>query len=258
MTVRSWLGAQRRNVLTRACRRTAFLGRSGNTVSFTFDDFPRSAYSIAGPILKSYGVLATYYAAMGLVGTANHLGEHFRLEDLVALQAEGHELGNHTFSHISARSVSIGTFVSDVMNGASALAKQSGVRPTQNFAYPFGDVTIRTKRAVGSIVRSARGIIPGLNGPEVDLNLLRANGLYGNIECLGTLKKLIVENEQRHSWLIFYTHDVRTRPSQYGCTPQLFESVLSFVLERGARVLPVFKVVEGLESAEQGMQVHSS
>ena len=256
MTVRSWLGAQRRNLLTRAYRRRAFLGRIGNVVSFTFDDFPRSAYSIAGPILKGYGAQATYYAALGLVGIDNHLGEHFRLEDLDALRAEGHELGNHTFSHVSARSVRIERFISDVKKGSSALTNRDGFGTSHNFAYPFGDVTVRSKRAVGSIVKSARGIMPGLNGPEVDLNLLRANRLYGDMECVEATKKLILENERRHSWLIFYTHDVRTRPSQYGCTPQLFESVLSFVLKRGALVLPVSKVLQEVDAAGESAQAH--
>ena len=42
----------------------------GGVVSFTFDDFPRSAWSNGGAVLEEYDVRGTYYAAMGLAGTA--------------------------------------------------------------------------------------------------------------------------------------------------------------------------------------------
>ncbi len=51
----------------------------GPIVSFSFDDFPRTAYSAGGAILERFGVRGTYYAAAGLMNTANELGEQFRL-----------------------------------------------------------------------------------------------------------------------------------------------------------------------------------
>jgi peptidoglycan/xylan/chitin deacetylase (PgdA/CDA1 family) len=215
-------------------------------VSFTFDDFPRSAYTVAGAILDKYGVRATYYVAMGLMGTENHLGEHFRREDLDSLTRDGHELANHTFRHISSRSVGLNEFVQDVEKGASSLRSIQGGGAPRNFAYPFGDVTVRAKKALGSVVTSARGIIGGVNGPEVDLNLLRANGLYGDADCYERAKELVLMNERKNSWLIFYTHDVRPQPSRYGCTPELFQAVVALALDRGARLLPVSKVLEGM------------
>jgi hypothetical protein len=53
-------------------------------------------------------------------------------------------------------------------------------------------------------------------------------------------------NERKNSWLIFYTHDVRPQPSRYGCTPELFQAVVALALDRGARLLPVSKVLEGM------------
>lgn len=244
VNLRSWIGASRRNLLSFVHRRTAPLGALGNVVSFTFDDFPRSAYTVAGPILAKYGVRATYYIAMGLMGTENHLGEHFRREDLDSLKRDGHELANHTFGHISSRSVGLNEFVDDVRKGVSQLNAMRGENGSSNFAYPFGDVTVRAKRALGSVAKSARGIVGGFNGPEVDLNLLRANGLYGDVDAYGRMQKLVLENERRKTWLIFYTHDVRPHPSPYGCTPELFQAVVSFAVERGTRILTVSKVLE--------------
>ena len=88
-------------------RRDFNLYRSGSMVSFTFDDFPQSALHIGGSILKSYGVCGTYYAAMGLMDQINGLGRQFSAADLAILLQDGHELGSHTFDHLSCRSSSL-------------------------------------------------------------------------------------------------------------------------------------------------------
>src|SRR5947209_11228992 len=70
-------------------------------VSFTFDDFPRSALTVAGKILDNYNVCGTYYAAMGLMGKITEVGEMFDSRDLKHLVAAGHELACHTFDHVA-------------------------------------------------------------------------------------------------------------------------------------------------------------
>src|SRR3989449_5661453 len=68
-------------------------------VSFTFDDFPRSALLTGGGILKRFGLAGTYYASFCLVGKIASSVPIFVLEDLKALVEEGHELGCRTFDH---------------------------------------------------------------------------------------------------------------------------------------------------------------
>jgi hypothetical protein len=70
--------------------------------------------------------------------------------------------------------------------------------------------------------------------------------LYGDIEKADAARQLILENENRRSWLIFYSHDVADKPSRFGCTPALLESVVSFAAERGTRVMTVADVVSEL------------
>lgn len=245
MSLRSTLGMARRRWLCSRHRRTVALGDSGPFVSFTFDDFPRTAYTTGGAILRSLGVRGTYYVAMGLMNTSNELGEQFRLEDLHAAAADGHELATHTFSHRSSRNVSLEAFQKDVRKGRNAVHEIASLDPSANFAYPYGEVTLAAKRAVGTEMTSCRGIYGGWNGPLVDLNLLRANSLYGEVNRLKAVEQLIVENERRKGWLIFYTHDVRPNPSVYGCTPDLLESA-GKAGKRGAKILPVAEVLEQL------------
>jgi len=243
MSLRSKLGSARRTVLCALYRRPVVLKNREPLVSFTFDDFPRTAYTVGGSILERYGAHGTYYAACGLMNTRNQLGEQFRLEDVDALLEEGHELASHTFSHISSRSVSCDNFCDDVKLGNDAVEKLSGIH-SGNFAYPFGHVTLATKRSLANSVTSARSIFPGCNGPEIDLNLLRANSLYGGLEELQRVEELIAENIQRNGWIIFYTHDVQAQPSAFGCTPALFEAAVAHAAHAGCRILPVQEAVE--------------
>jgi len=238
VSVRSGLGEVRRRMLGALYRRDVPLGNHGPMVSFSFDDFPRSAYSAGGAILEQFGARGTYYTAMGLMNTTNELGDQFRSSDLDSLLEKGHELASHTFSHMSSRAVSSAEFRADVEKGKAAVEEVTGIAP-QNFAYPFGHVTLRAKTSLETILTSARSVIPGFNGPDVDLNLLRANSLYGGIEAATRAEELILENKNRKTWLIFYTHDVRRNPSAYGCTPALLESAVSCAILAGCKILTV-------------------
>jgi hypothetical protein len=97
-----------------------------------------------------------------------------------------------------------------------------------------------------------RGIVGGLNGRVADLNLLRANSLYGDMSQFAEAERLLLENERLNQWLIFYTHDVQENPSPHGCTPQLLEAVVALAAKGQATVLPIGEVVAGPRHAPEG------
>src|ERR1700722_2225112 len=249
MNARMQLGRLRRQFLSSLYTRRSRLSHEGPIVSFTFDDFPRSALTAGGRILKSHGARGTYYAAVGLMNTVNHLGEQFRREDLDTLLSDGHELASHTFSHVSCRSVSCSKFQKDVREGRRAIEELTGRADWGNFAFPFGEITLKAKKARGAEMASCRSIWQGLNGPEVDLNLLRAKSLYGDLnKAAEELRELVLENGRQKTWLIFYSHDIREVPSPFGCTPELLEFVVSCARDSGARIMTVAEVVAGLST----------
>jgi peptidoglycan/xylan/chitin deacetylase (PgdA/CDA1 family) len=251
VNLRSSLGTVRRQVLQAVCRRTVCLGDTGPLVSFTFDDFPRSAALAGAAILERHGARGTYYAAMGLMNTVNELGEHFCAADLTGLRCRGHEAASHTFSHSSSRATALSDFRGDVEKGRNAVAACAAA-DTGNFAYPFGHATLRAKQSLGPRLRSSRGAVPGLNGPDADLNLLRANRLYGGLSPAteAGVEDLICENAAQKTWLIFYTHDVRSNPSPYGCTPELLEFALALAVRSGSHVLTVEKALARIETGK--------
>jgi peptidoglycan/xylan/chitin deacetylase (PgdA/CDA1 family) len=243
ITLRSQIAGVRRSALCLLARRDAELPSERPLISFTFDDFPRTALAVGGALLRDAGLRGTFYVAPALIDTVNHLGPQFQRVDLSNLLQDGHELASHTYSHVSARAVSVSAYSQEVDKGFRSLAEEFPLRASRHFAYPFGDITLRVKQRVASSMQSCRGIYPGLNGPRIDLNLLRANSLYGDIGQFAAARTLIEENCKNKSWLIFYTHDIQSNPSPYGCTADLFEKVVCFAVESGARILPVGEVV---------------
>jgi peptidoglycan/xylan/chitin deacetylase (PgdA/CDA1 family) len=213
----------RRRVFVAACQRWSLLQTATPLVSFTFDDFPRTALTEGGEILKSCGACGTYYAAMSLMGATTEVGDQFRRADLEVLLRDGHELASHTFSHISCRRLSAHGFRDDVLKGQQAIDALIGESARRSFAFPFGDLTLRARQIVARDVASSRSVWGGFNGPVFDPSLLRAHSLYGGREAFARVRDLIVDNAYRKSWLIFFTHDVASTPSRYGCTPKLLE-----------------------------------
>jgi peptidoglycan/xylan/chitin deacetylase (PgdA/CDA1 family) len=238
------MGRARRELLAWSFKRPAALKAGAPLLTFTFDDFPKSARTAGAPIVESFGGRATYYTAMGLCGKETTLGRQFDADDLRLLVEHGHEIGNHTFSHRSARRCSSFQFLGDVRRCEVAFRTEDVPNWTRHFAYPYGEATFRIKGRLGATMSSCRGTQPGWNGPVVDLNLLRANPLYGGIEQGQAALDLIRENAERAGWIIFYTHDVSDSPSRYGCTPALLEYVARCAAEHAHHSMSVGQVVE--------------
>jgi peptidoglycan/xylan/chitin deacetylase (PgdA/CDA1 family) len=226
-------------------RRPLELGNSTPMVSIAFDDFPRTALTAGAQILEEAGAKATFYTALGLMGSDNILGPQFVKEDLYHLVERGHELASHTFDHVSARDVSNYEFLENVQRGYDALEADLRLQPSRNFAYPFGCTNLRLKVRVGSRMESCRGNFPGINGPAADLSLLKGNPLYGGIETLPWARDLVDRTVRANGWVIFYTHDVREAPSKFGCTPQLLRELVAEAKKKGCRIMTVADVIQG-------------
>jgi len=227
------------------CTRPAKVKWPDGVVSFTFDDFPRSAWVEGGAILERLGLRGTYYAAMGLAGGEDQLGPMFDFDDLRAAYARGHEIACHTFSHRDCRRASSAEIVGEIETNAAALAQALDGAAASDFAYPFGAVSQAAKSALAHRFASCRGCGPGVNHGTVDLADLFSNSLYGATFDRARLFGLIDRARDIGGWTIFYTHDVRDAPSAYGCTPAQFAEIVGYAADK-AVVLPVRDVLTRL------------
>jgi len=220
------------------CTRPARIAFPGGVVSFTFDDFPRSAWVEGGAVLKRHGARGTYYAAMGLAGGDSPPGPMFEAEDLRAALAGGHEIACHTFSHRDCCRAAPGEIADEIERNAAALSPIVGAAGLVDFAYPFGGVSQTAKRALAGRFASCRGTGRGINAGTVDLCDLRSTSLYANGFDPDALRKMIDDTRIVGGWTIFYTHDVCSEPSAFGCTPQQLAEVVGYAAAV-ATVLPV-------------------
>src|SRR3954447_8997056 len=77
-------------------KRTLVVSGQRPLISFSFDDFPKSALRTGGSILRHFGLSGTYYASLGLIGKDSESGPIFDQTDLKLLHEQDHELGCHT------------------------------------------------------------------------------------------------------------------------------------------------------------------
>jgi peptidoglycan/xylan/chitin deacetylase (PgdA/CDA1 family) len=211
-------------------------------VSFSFDDFPRSALLSGARILTEHGALGTFFVSGSLVGKTSELGPISSLDDLHACSADGHEIGCHTYHHLRSTAVSKWTFEQSMDLNREWITRNVGCKAPDVFAYPYGNVTIRTKMAAHSRYKASRGVERGTNGSIVDCHYLKANPIYGDtetIEAVATIKRLLSETVLKTRWCIFYTHDVSPTPSEYGCKPELLRFAIETALSLGIRLEPV-------------------
>ena len=204
-------------------------------VSFTFDDFPRSALLNAGATLKRQGCVGSYYASMGRMGREE--GDLFVAEDLARLLQDGHELGCHTFHHCDSMNTRPGVFEASIAENRKAMAAVVPGAAIRTLAYPLANPNAGVKRAAGRHAACCRGGGQTLNRGQADLNCLKAFFIEQSRERPEAIFELIRQNRDERGWLIFATHDVCAAPSPWGCVPELFDSIVDAAIESGAQVL---------------------
>ncbi|HWE73076.1 MAG TPA: polysaccharide deacetylase family protein [Stellaceae bacterium] len=212
-------------------------------VSFCFDDFPRSAVTEGGRMLLERGWTGTFYAAGSFCGREVDGISYFSEDDLHQIDEEGHEIGCHTFSHLRVAHKKASTVLDDLKRNAEFLAKALPDHRCSTFAYPFGDLRLPQKMLVSRQFGVCRGIWPGVNRGRMDFGELKAVPL-GQIgpdfdAILGWIDTAVREN----AWLIFFTHDIGPRPSEWGYQPEAFAKLLDVVAARRIKVLPVKNAV---------------
>lgn len=206
------------------------------TVSFTFDDFPQSAVDNGLPILRAAGIAATWYVAAGLLGRPSPVGLITSQAGVTAVHAAGHEIGCHTSSHVRAGNVSARSYRDELEASAMALERMIPGLVLRSFSFPFGSVTAGAKRAAVTRFATCRSAESGIARGRSDLAMLPGNRLYTASVPLRAVEAMVADVRARGGWLIFYTHDVATEPSEWGCTPEYLARVIAAVRQAGLAV----------------------
>lgn len=215
-------------------------------ISFTFDDFPGSAFHVGGSILSRCGARGTYYVSFGLLGTEAPTGRICILDDVKDLLVQGHELGCHTFAHSHSWDTIPDVFEKSLIDNKCALSAHLPGRSFKTLAYPVVGPRPETKRRAGTYFHACRGGGQTFNSGFLDLSLLKAYFLEKSRDDVDAVKRIIDRNVQARGWLIFATHDISDTPTRYGCTPRFFEEVVRYAAASGSKILPVAEALDAV------------
>ncbi|MFM8251362.1 MAG: polysaccharide deacetylase family protein [Planctomycetota bacterium] len=255
--IRGALASLRERVIRAYCGRLVTPDPSRRVVSFTFDDFPRSALEVGGKLLEQYAARGTYYASLSFLDAEVLPGiPGFSRDHLHQLLQNGHELGCHTARHQRAEKFSVKQFRESLAENSAWMQADFPDVPVTSFSYPFGSAPPMVRKLAGRSFRCCRGIDPGVNSQTIDLNHLFALQLYEGVTAPVTVKRHLAELMRSGGWLIFYTHDVSEQPSPYGCTPKYLENILQWVVEEKVEILPVREALDSLVAGLTGHHSH--
>ncbi|MEZ5937030.1 MAG: polysaccharide deacetylase family protein [Hyphomonadaceae bacterium] len=203
-------------------------------VTFSFDDFPRSALNGADE-LERLGARGCFYASTGFAGQKrSSLGEMYAPSDLVDLQQRGHEIGAHTHAHIDCARMDAEKVHTDIAECLMQLESMGLSDDIASFAWPYGETTRALKRWAADHFVTARGVLPGVNTGRTDRAQLHAVELGDTRAHRNRARAAIKSCVQSNGWLIFFTHDVSASPTPFGVTPRHIRDLADEALELGA------------------------
>lgn len=224
--------------------KTARLAGGRPVASITFDDFPRNAWTVAGPILDRHGVKATYYTAGGFCDRIVDGIEFYTTADLRAIAAAGHELACHGFGHQPTTDLTPEELAADALRNRNFLMPFLGGMAPVSYAFPYGRVSPRTKRFMAPRFSNIRGVHPGVNVGRIDLGQLNTVSLESRCWDPDRIEAAIQQVRRECGWLVLYTHDVSDYPSPYGSTPQMLDWALTRVAAAGIAMMPMRDAVK--------------
>jgi peptidoglycan/xylan/chitin deacetylase (PgdA/CDA1 family) len=154
-------------------------------IVITFDDGYKEWVSVALPVLKKYGLKATFFISSGLLDTdinkQNNINlynsliteriEPLSVIDLIKLKESGNIIGGHTVHHISLnKEKNLSIIEREILEDKLRL-EEIIQAPVEYFAYPFGHVGSykNTRKILEKCnYRAAVSLIPGFNSKLTD------------------------------------------------------------------------------------------
>ncbi len=217
-------------------------------VSFTFDDFPKSAANEGAEILENVNGKGTYYACSSLAGTNTRTGEQFDASDIAALQRSGHEIGAHTHSHLDCSKAKLSDIHDDIALNLRRLSEMGASNITQ-FAYPYGETQIDLKRGLVKDFQSARGVLPGINNAGADRMQLRAFELTPDPRTIQRAGAALRAAQTSPTWIVLFTHDVHQSPSSFGVHSEDLRQLTKMARDIDAEILSVSGAMNYMKAA---------
>ena len=238
-------GKLRRRLVRLRHRRPAARGPGRPMISFAFDDAPQSAFVAGAEVLERRGARGAYFVCAGTAGQTGFVGRLGGAEDVLRVQAAGHEIGCHTHSHLDCGRADARSAATDMDRNAEAY-EAWGVPHPRSFAYPYGDVGPGAKRVAADRFALSRALHPGLIEAGTDLAQAPAVGVEGE-DGEARARVWMGRARARSAWLILFTHGVGPTVTPYGCTVAALERLVDEAVAGGFEIVTVAQGARRLE-----------
>lgn len=238
----------------------AAVAQSQTVVSLTFDDGWADNYETRSA-LATHGMKGTYYVNTGRTGTSGYMS----WPQLVALDADGHEITGHTLDHVDLAAATATEARRQVCDDRQNLVSRGFV--AKSFAYPFGEYNATAESIVQECGYASGRAAYGLRNitsttdtrpfaesiPPPDRYVILTPCCIGSDMTLSQLQNYIVEAENRGGgWVPLVLHRIcencgsdSPAPSM---TPATFQALVDWLAQRasgGTVVRTVGQVISG-------------
>lgn len=225
------------------------------TVSIAFDDNKQNQYDYAFPLLKSRGMVGTFYVTTDYIRDFSRNSAYMGIAELQDLQSHGCEIASHSKTHPHFIYISDDQIRSECSTSKQVL-KSHGFQ-VNNFAYPYGDTNDHVDSIVRRYYRSGRSAyVPPyiMQLPTSQFRLSGAAGETGHSEstCLKKYKRLRLVDQvyNAEGWMIIFFHNVTpncSRPFEIGT--QDFANFLNYLMVKGVKTVTVNQALDDLSGS---------
>lgn len=204
-------------------------------VSINFDDGYESAYQNGLPILDKAGLKSTLFV---ITHQLNHK-DFLTTQQLLALQAKGHEIGVHTQTHPFLSKLNVDQQRQEILGAFDDLVAL-GIHPAF-LAYPYGDynsisVSIARSTFIGSRTVN-QGFVDKTSDPQT-LNAFTVESTAYHIYCFNDIAALINQAVVNGKWMIIVFHRVdNDRGDGISVPHQTIQQIANFLVANKIRVV---------------------
>lgn len=242
--------------------RSLYPNQARNAVSLSFDDARVSQADVGLPLLARYQVKATFYLLPVFAKE--------RLPQWQAALKSGHEIGNHTLSHLCTgnfqwlrdkdaglEQADLAFIANDLDQSQAFFEKELGIRP-KHFAYPCGQTFVGRGKEVKSYVPLiAERFSTGRTWNDETANLpdytdfAQLRTLPIDNKSFAEIKAMLEAQRETNKWLILAGHDIGSEGT-FTTRTEALEQLIQYLQDpaNGYWLAPVGQVAAHLQAGE--------
>jgi peptidoglycan/xylan/chitin deacetylase (PgdA/CDA1 family) len=161
---------------------------------------------------------------------------------MLAMQAAGHEIANHTKTHANLSALTTIEAQNEIA-GAKADLEALGVSPITNIAYPYGAYNDMVKQITQDSGHAAgRSVDVGYNIKSTPKYALKVQ----NVEVdttIETIRTWIDIAAEEKTWLILCFHQIDSAGTQFGTTPAILQQITQYLATKPVQIKTVHDTI---------------